>query len=57
MKKITTEGFGISLPIHLVKQIDELRGDVTRSRFIQRLIEESLRNRRLRDLLKEEINK
>lgn len=38
-----TETFGISLPNDIAKQIDELRGDVSRSRFILRLIEKELR--------------
>lgn len=45
MPPISKLAFGISLPIELVEQIDRLRGDVTRSRFIMRLIEEGLKRR------------
>jgi metal-responsive CopG/Arc/MetJ family transcriptional regulator len=30
---------GVSLPERLVKQVDALRGDVTRSKYLQRLLE------------------
>ena len=36
------KAFGISLPTELITTIDKLRGDVTRSRYIQRLIEKAL---------------
>jgi hypothetical protein len=35
---------GISLPIELVKKIDEARHDVSRSRYILRLIEKNVSN-------------
>jgi metal-responsive CopG/Arc/MetJ family transcriptional regulator len=35
---------GISLPIELVKKIDRERHDVSRSRYILRLIEKNVRN-------------
>jgi metal-responsive CopG/Arc/MetJ family transcriptional regulator len=30
---------GVSLPQELVKKIDKDRGDITRSRFLQRMVE------------------
>jgi len=36
---------GLSLPEELIAAIDEYRGDVTRSKYILRLIEEGLRQR------------
>lgn len=39
-----TTPIGISLPEDIVEKIDTMRGDVTRSRFILRLIESSLKN-------------
>jgi metal-responsive CopG/Arc/MetJ family transcriptional regulator len=30
---------GVSLPERLLKQVDALRGDVTRSKYLQRLLE------------------
>jgi metal-responsive CopG/Arc/MetJ family transcriptional regulator len=38
---ITRRGFSISLPKSLVAEIDMLRGDINRSVYIQRLIENS----------------
>jgi len=34
--------FGLSLPKPLLKEVDLTRGDINRSRFIQRIIERSL---------------
>ena len=34
---------GISLPEDLIAKIDKLRGDVTRSMYIRRLLEKALR--------------
>ena len=46
---------GISLPIEIVKQIDDIREDVSRSRFVLRLLEKFIdsigpRNRKRRHL-------
>jgi metal-responsive CopG/Arc/MetJ family transcriptional regulator len=30
---------GLSLPVRLVTEVDKIRGDVNRSRYVQRLIE------------------
>ena len=38
-----TEKVGITLPITLVKQTDKARGDIPRSTFIRRAIENFLR--------------
>ena len=38
-----TEKLGITLPISLLKQIDNKRGDVPRSTFIRRAIESYLK--------------
>jgi metal-responsive CopG/Arc/MetJ family transcriptional regulator len=38
-----TEKVGITLPISLVKRADKARGDVPRSTFIRRAIEQFLR--------------
>ena len=38
-----TEKVGITLPITLVKQTDKARGDIPRSTFIRRAIEQFLR--------------
>lgn len=35
---------GISLPENIIKWIDKERGDITRSRYILRLIEREMRN-------------
>lgn len=37
-----TQSFGISLPNDIIEHIDFLRGDITRSRYILRLIETGL---------------
>jgi metal-responsive CopG/Arc/MetJ family transcriptional regulator len=42
-KSDKTEKVGITLPISLVKRTDRARGDVPRSTFIRRAIEEFLR--------------
>ena len=36
------QGFGITLPQTLVERVDVARGDVNRSRYIQRLIEKNM---------------
>jgi metal-responsive CopG/Arc/MetJ family transcriptional regulator len=38
-----TEKVGITLPISLVKQTDKARGDIPRSTFIRRAVEEYIR--------------
>ena len=38
-----TEKVGITLPCSLIKQTDRLRGDVPRSRYIRRAIENYLK--------------
>jgi len=38
-----TEKVGITLPIYLVKQADNVRGDVPRSTFIRRALEQYIR--------------
>lgn len=38
----TVTYFGCCLPNPLLKQVDALRGDVNRSRYIQRLIEKNM---------------
>ena len=44
MKRTTqddkTEKVGITLPISLVKQIEKVRGDIPRSTFIRRAVEQ-----------------
>ena len=40
--QVVMQGFGVRLPQNLVEQIDVARGDVNRSRYIQRLIEKNL---------------
>jgi len=42
MEKKSWKPITISIPEHLLKQLDSLKGDVSRSRYIQRLIEEHL---------------
>jgi len=42
-KTDNTEKVGITLPISLVKQTDKARGDIPRSTFIRRAIEQFLR--------------
>jgi metal-responsive CopG/Arc/MetJ family transcriptional regulator len=34
--------FGVSMPVQLVKRLDDVRGDVPRSRFLLRLVEREL---------------
>jgi metal-responsive CopG/Arc/MetJ family transcriptional regulator len=38
-----TEKVGITLPIHLVTQTDKARGDIPRSTFIRRALEQYIR--------------
>jgi len=40
-----TEKVGITLPISLMKQTDKARGDVPRSTFIRRAIEQYIRGK------------
>jgi len=40
-----TEKCGITLPISLVKQVDSRRGDVPRSTFIRRALEQYLKGK------------
>jgi hypothetical protein len=40
--QVVMQGFGVRLPQTLVEQVDALRGDVNRSRYIQRLIEKNM---------------
>ena len=40
--QVVMQGFGVRLPQTLVEQIDMARGDVNRSRYIQRLIENNM---------------
>jgi len=42
MEKKSWKPITISIPEHLLKQLASLKGDVSRSRYIQRLIEEHL---------------
>jgi metal-responsive CopG/Arc/MetJ family transcriptional regulator len=51
-KRHSTMNAGISLNRDLIKQLDELAGDVPRSRFVQRLVERALREHQ--ELMKEE---
>jgi metal-responsive CopG/Arc/MetJ family transcriptional regulator len=43
-KKMNSVPIGISLPIELIKKIDKERHDVSRSRYILRLIEKNVSN-------------
>jgi metal-responsive CopG/Arc/MetJ family transcriptional regulator len=40
-----TEKLGITLPVKLLQKIDNIRGDVSRSRFIRRAVESYLKVR------------
>ena len=40
-----TEKVGITLPIALVKQVDKLRGDIPRSTFIRRALEQYMKGK------------
>ena len=40
-----TEKLGITLPISLLKQVDNKRGDIPRSTFIRRAIENYLKSK------------
>lgn len=42
MKNLNCQQIGISMPGNIVDQIDTLRGDITRSRYITRLVETAL---------------
>jgi metal-responsive CopG/Arc/MetJ family transcriptional regulator len=42
VSKPTVRSFGCSLPEPLLEQVDALRGDVNRSRYIQRVIEKNM---------------
>ena len=39
---MTVKIFGISLPPEILKRVDEVRGDVPRSKYLQRLVEHDL---------------
>lgn len=41
-KRRTRLVFGVSLPPDLIAQVDEARGDINRSKYIQRLLERAL---------------
>lgn len=36
---MTTKAFGISLPSKIMEEVDNIRGDVSRSLFIRRILE------------------
>jgi metal-responsive CopG/Arc/MetJ family transcriptional regulator len=40
-----TEKLGITLPVKLLQKIDNIRGDVPRSKFIRRAVESYLKGR------------
>jgi metal-responsive CopG/Arc/MetJ family transcriptional regulator len=40
-----TEKLGITLPVKLLQKIDNIRGDVPRSKFIRRSVESYLKGR------------
>jgi metal-responsive CopG/Arc/MetJ family transcriptional regulator len=40
-----TEKLGITLPVKLLQEIDDIRGDVPRSKFIRRAVESFLKGR------------
>jgi metal-responsive CopG/Arc/MetJ family transcriptional regulator len=40
-----TEKLGITLPMSLVKQTDKLRGDIPRSTFIRRAVEQYVKGK------------
>jgi hypothetical protein len=42
MSRWNVKTFGCSLPKHLLEKLDTTRGDVNRSRYIQRLIEKNM---------------
>jgi metal-responsive CopG/Arc/MetJ family transcriptional regulator len=42
MSKWNVKTFGCSLPKALLKTLDTIRGDVNRSRYIQRLVEKNI---------------
>jgi metal-responsive CopG/Arc/MetJ family transcriptional regulator len=45
--KLTTKAklteFGVSMPLQLVKRLDDARGDIPRSKFLLRLVERELK--------------
>ncbi len=43
--RVMLKQFGISMPIQLAKRLDDIRGDIPRSRFLVRLVERELRER------------
>jgi hypothetical protein len=47
VSKLTTNtqltGFGVSMPVQMVKRLDDVRGDIPRSRFLLRLVERELK--------------
>ncbi|HET6641254.1 MAG TPA: hypothetical protein VFG77_06590 [Nitrososphaeraceae archaeon] len=36
-------GFGVSMPLQLVRRLDDVRGDIPRSKFLLRLVERELK--------------
>ena len=48
-----TTKIGITLPISLIKQTDDLRGDIKRSRYIRRAIENYIKQSKVRRPLRE----
>ena len=43
MKSINNLPLCVSLPLEMIQTIDRLRGDVSRSRFVLRLLEKGLK--------------
>ncbi|HEX5975726.1 MAG TPA: hypothetical protein VFY68_00540 [Nitrososphaeraceae archaeon] len=47
VSKLTTNteltGFGVSMPLQLVRRLDDVRGDIPRSKFLLRLVERELK--------------
>ncbi|HKI07202.1 MAG TPA: hypothetical protein VKA09_02295 [Nitrososphaeraceae archaeon] len=41
--RIKLAEFGISMPVQLVRRLDDVRGDIPRSRFLLRLVERELK--------------
>jgi metal-responsive CopG/Arc/MetJ family transcriptional regulator len=50
----TTETVHLAIPVGMTKRIDKIRGDVSRSRFITRLIEKGLKKVEKKDRKKQE---
>lgn len=47
MAQRNTKNAGISLPHEVITQLEEMAGDVPKSRFVQRLIERALHEREI----------